>query len=589
MSVQGIRPSQLITTYGPGSIVEAPGGPGVMRSLAGSGLFSRRPVTEFEVTEVRLNQLLGGAGLVRIPTNAELGRSPLSGIYAANAFPSWSLCVPHSILYHQLQRGAGCPSCSDQSEATARKRAVRFVRACGGGHLDDVDWPRLMKHTKESCAPTYLLWKGGGGALRNVIIECPECGGDVNLGVAYSKSHPCSGRFPEQGSERPGCGSESRILHRGAANVRVADTATALTIPDNDTPLHQVLGSQTIRTLLAVEPPQSRETFLAAVERLSAAGLVRDSARDEIRRHSEHDLLKAIEDVLGATRSGGSGRELRTAELVQLQRAAEVGAPPQARGASTDHYFEVRPSDTRILPLGDRIQLRVAAVSRLRVVTAQTAYRRLIRSEPSDNAPVSVAYPMEDRNWYPAVALFGEGIFIDAPRVETEQLLRGSAVHSWIRADPAHSATLSDLAPVDSAGNEAHPLYIWWHTLSHGLLRALALDSGYSSASLRERVYARVEGGDGQAHGGVLIYTTQPGGDGTLGGLVSLVPEFERILEPVLAGLDMCSNDPLCLEETFVSGRANGSACYACLFASETSCEIRNMSLDRHVLLESLA
>lgn len=559
-----------------------------MRGLAGSGLFNQRPVTDFEITDVRLTRLLGGAGLVRIPTNAELRRSPLSGVYAANAFPSWSLCIPHSRMYHQRSRGAGCPSCNNQSEGKARKEAVRFVRACGNGHLDDVDWPRLMKHAKDSCAPSYLIWKGGGGALRNVTIECPDCAGVANLGVEYSKGHSCSGRLPEQGAERPGCGGEARILHRGAANLRVADLATALTIPNNDTRLHQVLGSQTIRTLLEVAPIQSRDALLAAVDRLCTAGLVRDSARDEIKRHTERDILRGIEDVLGAARSGGSGGELRSAELTQLQRAAEFGAPPQARGASTDHYFEVRPSDTRLLPLTDHVRLRIAAVSRLRVVTAQVAYRRLVQSDPSKNAAVSVAYPTEDRDWFPAVSLFGEGIFIDAPTVAPQTLLRGSAVDSWLQADAKHSAALSDLAPVDSANNEAHPLFVWWHTLSHRLLRALALDSGYSTAALRERIYTSIGETDDSAKGGVLIYTTQPGGDGTLGGLVSLVPEFERILDSVLAGLYACSNDPLCLEERFSAGRANGSACYACLFASETSCEIRNMSLDRHVVIDSV-
>jgi hypothetical protein len=112
----------------------------------------------------------------------------------------------------------------------------------------------------------------------------------------------------------------------------------------------------------------------------------------------------------------------------------------------------------------------------------------------------------------------------------------------------------------------------------------LAVDSGYSSAAIRERVYVRTNSDTGTASGGVLLYTAQPGGDGTLGGLIALVPQFERVLDAALRHVDSCSNDPLCNEEHYRPGRSNGAACYACSFVSETSCEFRNMYLDRNVL-----
>ena len=79
-------------------------------------------------------------------------------------------------------------------------------------------------------------------------------------------------------------------------------------------------------------------------------------------------------------------------------------------------------------------------------------------------------------------------------------------------------------------------LSVWWHTLSHRLLRALSIDSGYSSAAIRERVYLRMEPG-GAARGGLLLYTVQPGGDGTLGGLIGLVPTLDRVLASALRDL----------------------------------------------------
>ncbi len=66
---------------------------------------------------------------------------------------------------------------------------------------------------------------------------------------------------------------------------------------------------------------------------------------------------------------------------------------------------------------------------------------------------------------------------------------------------------------------QLHPVFVWWHTLAHRLINALSVDSGYSSAAVRERVYVYLNTTDGSFDGGILLYTVQPGGDGTLGGL----------------------------------------------------------------------
>ncbi|HLG76287.1 MAG TPA: DUF1998 domain-containing protein, partial [Ktedonobacteraceae bacterium] len=92
----------------------------------------------------------------------------------------------------------------------------------------------------------------------------------------------------------------------------------------------------------------------------------------------------------------------------------------------------------------------------------------------------------------------------------------------------------------------------------------------------------------GRARGGVLLYTVQPGGDGTLGGMMALAAGFDRVLRAALTTIDSCSNDPLCSEMQFGDERYNGSACYACLLVSETSCEHRNTRLDRTLLKENL-
>lgn len=59
------------------------------------------------------------------------------------------------------------------------------------------------------------------------------------------------------------------------------------------------------------------------------------------------------------------------------------------------------------------------------------------------------------------------------------------------------------------------------HTFSHALIRQLAIECGYSSASITERIYSQ-NPVDGDPMAGVLIYTSAADSEGTLGGLCAL-------------------------------------------------------------------
>ena len=115
------------------------------------------------------------------------------------------------------------------------------------------------------------------------------------------------------------------------------------------------------------------------------------------------------------------------------------------------------------------------------------------------------------------------------------------------------------------------------------------MECGYNSASIRERIYAEDDGVDPQA--GILLYTAAADSDGTLGGLVSLgEPEnLKRLLDQALERTALCSSDPLCAEhEPKKDSSLHASACHACSFVSETSCERNNRYLDRSLLVPTL-
>lgn len=582
---QSVRRSQFITTYGPGAILEGQGGPRVVLSVEGSGILNGRRITDFEITDQRLSQvLLAGAGIVRIPSNSEVGVPERTAIYRTDRFPSWSLCVRHEdhVLYRKTEADdRACPRCPPLPTIglaweRSNLEAIRFILACSAGHMDDVNWVGLIRHTTAGCRPDYLLWEGSGGALRHIQIRCPECRQSENLGSAYARDWPCRGRFPELRRE-VGCATgRAKIIQRGAANLRMAELVTALTIPPRVSPVHRILEGGLARGVIIAGRITTKAALVAALAPLVAQGLFKRTALEVIERNSDQDVDAAILDV-AAPLAAGTVDDLKAEEFDRLQAAARDGAPirpPTVPGEAPG--FEVIRDDVRRIPAG--IVLRVAPVSRLRVVMVQRGYRRL---DPGNDL-VDRRFAHEERDWYPGVELYGEGVFIDVdPDSEggSDRTLLGEHAGRWYDAWIASLGSEPD--------DELHPTFVWWHSLAHRLIAALALDSGYSSASIRERVFVRADPVTGAASGGVLLYTAQPGGDGTLGGLVATVPDFERILDTATMDLDACSNDPLCDEESFTAGRANGAACYACLLISETSCEHRNTRLDRHVLIDN--
>ena len=87
---------------------------------------------------------------------------------------------------------------------------------------------------------------------------------------------------------------------------------------------------------------------------------------------------------------------------------------------------------------------------------------------------------------------------------------------------------------------------------------------------------------------GILIYTSAPDSEGTLGGLVSLgeTGTLGLHIDQALDAMHLCANDPLCAEHIpGAQGHTiHGAACHACLFSPETSCERGNRYLDRATL-----
>ena len=89
---------------------------------------------------------------------------------------------------------------------------------------------------------------------------------------------------------------------------------------------------------------------------------------------------------------------------------------------------------------------------------------------------------------------------------------------------------------------------------------------------------------------GVLIYTSTPDSDGTLGGLQRrAMPDLlDATIKSAIKSLQWCSSDPLCINgEMALLESHSVASCHSCVMVPETSCEFHNRFLDRGLLVGS--
>ena len=144
----------------------------------------------------------------------------------------------------------------------------------------------------------------------------------------------------------------------------------------------------------------------------------------------------------------------------------------------------------------------------------------------------------------------------------------------------------------NSCRERGRPEYILAHSLAHALMSEVALDCGYPASALKERLYVppRLPGQPTQC--GILIYTAAAGNQGTLGGLVEVTRRFVRLLKSALERERLCSGDPVCADHNPTIAHddrtLHGAACHGCLLVAETSCEARNLFLDRALIVDTV-
>ncbi len=179
------------------------------------------------------------------------------------------------------------------------------------------------------------------------------------------------------------------------------------------------------------------------------------------------------------------------------------------------------------------------------------------------------------KDWLPGIEQKGEGIFIE---------FNQDILDCWTEKNGTRYKEMKQHLKESFFVNERFsPQYVFLHTFAHLFIRELSNLCGYSTASIKERIYSTYNGSDNRMCG-ILIYTSTADSDGSLGGLTeqAQTENFSRVLKSMIERGKWCSSDPVCYnskEQGFMS--LNYAACFACTLLPETSCEFRNALLDR--------
>ena len=376
-------------------------------------------------------------------------------------------------------------------------------------------------------------------------------------------------RDPET-CETGGKPTKNRLLVRSASNAYFTETLSVISLPEKANLAKLVCEYKD--DLRAIEVEADVPNSIRFNPRIERAFSGFQSA--EIWQAIEADRSEASTEV-----PSPKDEELRLF----------VGPMDEVSSSSEDSLFEAdvwRPPDE---PVWYRKAIkRVLLVHRMREVQALVGFTRFTsRTSSLGGLPIDAtsnnrrARLANNLTWVPASENKGEGIFIELDLGRIKVWERTHAVKKRIEDfKDAFKEWLANRGLNDSQFPFPGAPYLLLHSLSHLLITEMALECGYGSSSIRERIYANEEIGYG-----ILLFTSSSGSEGTLGGLVGAGKRIVTYLEKAFERGRLCSNDPFCSEHKpnhkYDIRPTHGAACHSCELIAETSCEQRNQFLDR--------
>ncbi|MGW3625992.1 DrmB family protein [Streptomyces sp. NPDC000880] len=502
--VGAVRPSHLMFTAGIGSLVDLPNFSVLVKGLDS---WSYSGITEYDIDEPRLRTAVNrslqryGRGQIeqlRAAPWLEGGDTDPKGWAAQGVgvpvtpFPQWLRCTACNVLAAVDSSEFAFINSNPRTPHEAKfvhdcKRgkplavAARFTLVCTAGHLDEFPYTAYVHHG-QACTktprPKLRMKDHGGNQAANVTIECVACGTKRNIREAMGergrRNLPlCRGRHPHLGTyERNGCAQGSVLIVAGASNQWFPLTLSALALPKGQGGDIDKLLEDHWPDLQVVDDPGQ----FAFVARMPKFNFLKEFDADAV-------VAAIAARKAGAAGPAPSAPEVQ-ADLLGPEWDALSGPVPQPSDDFALRQVTVPP------PLGELFS-DVRQAERLREARALIGFTRLDAPDPeSPEIATRVDLSRASQNWVPASEVRGEGIFL---RVHDELMADWVSRMERSPQMEAHREAFGRFRTnrrSDRKTSDFDPLHGWpgarylvLHTLSHLLIRTIALECGYNSAS----------------------------------------------------------------------------------------------------------
>lgn len=605
-----LRQSQLITPFGVGALHISSDGISLITGgldywMLADYVGPEFVEAEFRIEEPRLQRILNVDFFFCPPDFRRQDR------YAPNQvnkeikiplfrFPRTYFCQRCGLIQFLMSTDRSIPPCECNGN-NKKVVPVPLVAICDHGHAQDFPWHEWAhKNSSPTCSNNKLYFRDTGRpGLGGLLVECKECGKDrslFNVTSASDHEHSILSDSLSENGERYLCRGEKPWLHnfkdqtcsrplraslRSASNLYFPVVRSAIHIPYPGIPkkLQMLFNHNSELT-----------TVLDLVPNIQISLLM--SKFHELNEFGDDEIAKAVQVYIEEKeKSKEPVQGKRISEIQQGLRQEEYKVLGESCNADD---LKVRKIDLRKYSnvVGEFFGA-VCLVERLRETRALAGFTRIFPDTEMNSDELQRLMrgtaPARGRRWLPANIIYGEGIFLllDEKRLHRWETLPAviarteNLVRNYAKAQAARKLPHKDLSP----------RFVLIHTLAHLLINQMTYEAGYSSASLRERLYVSPDG-DQQMHG-LLIYTAAGDSDGTMGGLVNLGEpgQLEKTLEQALENARWCSADPVCMEMGDHGGQGpdncNLAACHNCGLVPETACEEFNRFLDRGLVIGS--
>ena len=551
-----LRPNHIITTFGPGSVVDA-----VKDSVTILDISYWKNKGQ-KIIDGRLASYLG-VDCFYMP------RTSFSGDVPVVTFPYWHVCSnvkcgrlfdarKHFDLDKYLIYGVTCPECHHTAYP------ARFITICEDGHLSDFPWKWWVHKGEKACNGTLKMYSTGNtSTLADMWVEC-SCGDRRSMNGATQRDNfeglTCPGHHPFRPNvKNQRCSKPVIPSQRGASNVYFAVSRSAISIPPWINPLYNLIDEH-LRTIESYKEDFGEIGLQKIYEKYFSA-----FTREEF----DAALERRMNNIKEYT------------EIKQMEYDAIVHFNDPLYESNKKHF---KAEEDPLPGYLTKYFSRIIRITRLREVRVLLGFTRVDAPDPdadADEQPNIVKLSKgKNERWLPAAEVNGEGIFIEFNK---------DTLGRWLGIDAVNTISEKYAVSYQEFCNSKgwtikvlrNAVYVLMHTFAHLMIKQMAMSSGYSSSAIRERIYF------GEKMSGILLYTGSADKEGSLGGLVELgaIEQMTNIMREAFQEALVCTNDPECMSNLPAGKNSNGAACHSCCMISETACENGNRMLDRGLVV----